>query len=150
MPAWDDLDIRMASDTDLPMVERLLASHHLPVDDLKAHVKSLWVARHEGRIVGSVALELYADGALLRSAAVSDECRGHGVGGQLTRVALQAADERHLPAVYLLTTTADGYFPRFGFERITRDDVPAGVKSSVEFRSACPASAIVMRRLLKE
>ena len=55
-----------------------------------------------------------------------------------------------MPAVYLLTTTADGFFPRFGFSRITRDDVPDSVKGSVEFRSACPASAVVMRKVLSD
>ena len=38
-------------------------------------------------------------------------------------------------------------FPRFEFERITREDVPASVRAPVEFQSACPASAVVMRRV---
>ena len=50
--------------------------------------------------------------------------------------------------VFLLTTTAEGFFPRFGFERIQRSDVPSSVQTSVEFRSACPASAVVMRTRL--
>ena len=37
------------------------------------------------------------------------------------------------------------FFLRFGFERITLDDVPESVRQSIEFQSACPASAIVMR-----
>lgn len=56
--------------------------------------------------------------------------------------------ELHAPAVYLLTTTADRYFPRFGFERIARADVPASVQTSIEFTSACPTSATVMRKQL--
>ena len=51
-------------------------------------------------------------------------------------------------ALYLLTTTAEGYFPKFGFERITRAEVPPSVQASVEFATACPASAIVMRKRL--
>jgi amino-acid N-acetyltransferase len=47
-----------------------------------------------------------------------------------------------------LTTTAERYFPKFGFERIERNDVPASVQASVEFTSACPSSAIVMRKPL--
>jgi amino-acid N-acetyltransferase len=50
--------------------------------------------------------------------------------------------------VFLLTTTAERFFPKFGFEQIARDEVPASVKASVEFRSACCASAIVMRKQL--
>ena len=45
----------------------------------------------------------------------------------------------------LLTSTADAWFPRFGFERISRDAAPASLHASEEFRGACPASAVVMR-----
>jgi amino-acid N-acetyltransferase len=52
--------------------------------------------------------------------------------------------------VFLLTTTAERFFPRFGFEPIARDEVPASVLASVEFQSACPESAIVMRKRLEK
>jgi N-acetylglutamate synthase-like GNAT family acetyltransferase len=47
--------------------------------------------------------------------------------------------------VYLLTTTAEQFFVRFGFTTVDRIEVPLSVRESVEFRSACPASATVMR-----
>ena len=47
--------------------------------------------------------------------------------------------------VYLLTTTAEKYFPRYGFEVIERAAVPAEVHESSEFASVCPASAVAMR-----
>jgi len=53
-----------------------------------------------------------------------------------------------VPAIYLLTTTAEQYFPKFGFERIARSDVPPGVQTSIEFTAACPSSATVMRKRL--
>jgi amino-acid N-acetyltransferase len=53
-----------------------------------------------------------------------------------------------MPAVYLLTNTAAEYFPRFGFERITRADVPPAVQASIEFTSLCPYTATVMRKRL--
>ena len=34
------------------------------------------------------------------------------------------------------------------FDRITREEVPDAVKASVEFREVCPASAVVMRKIL--
>src|SRR4029453_9466128 len=40
------------------------------------------------------------------------------------------------------------FFTRFGFEQISRSDVPAKVQASIEFQSACPALAIVMRKRL--
>lgn len=142
------VEIRPATAADVPGVIDLLGSQHLPVDDIESHVGSMWVALDDGRLVGCIALEVYADGGLLRSAAVTDDARGSGVGRRLTETVIAAATRMALPALYLLTTTAESYFPRFGFEVITRGDVPAGVQASVEFRSACPASAIVMRRAM--
>ena len=143
-----DARIEAARIEDVDGVFALLTEQHLPLDGLRDHVWSLLVARKEGRIVGSAALEMYADGALLRSVAVADAFRGQGLGRELTDAAIALARGQHVPAVYLLTTTADQYFPKFGFERITRADVPATVQASVEFQSACPASAIVMRKRL--
>ena len=66
---------------------------------------------------------------------------------------LVARDGKHIvghgaTTVFLLTTTAERYFPKLGFKTIARDDVPASVQSSIEFQGACPASAIVMRKHL--
>jgi amino-acid N-acetyltransferase len=81
---------------------------------------------------------------------VDEDHRGTGLGNRLTAAAIEDARRRALPALYLLTTTAERFFPRFGFERISRDDVPASVQASIEFREACPASALVMRKRLSE
>jgi amino-acid N-acetyltransferase len=74
--------------------------------------------------------------------------QGHGVGQALTAAALQLARDLHVPFVYLLTTTAEQFFPKFGFERIERRAVPESVQASIEFTSACPSSATVMRKVL--
>jgi N-acetylglutamate synthase-like GNAT family acetyltransferase len=81
-----------------------------------------------------------------RSVAARGDAQGAGVGHALVEAALSLATELQADFVYLLTTTAQRFFPRFGFEVIARDEVPATVRQSVEFRSACPASAVVMRR----
>jgi amino-acid N-acetyltransferase len=74
--------------------------------------------------------------------------RGSGIGRELVLAALRLARSAGVPAVYLLTTTAEEYFPRFGFERIAREDVVPAVRASYEFTSACPSSATVMRLTL--
>jgi amino-acid N-acetyltransferase len=51
-------------------------------------------------------------------------------------------------ALYLLTTTAEHYFPRFGFTEVGRDAVPQEIRDTLEFRSACPESAVAMARPL--
>src|SRR5207237_1631206 len=109
---------------------------HLPLAGLH-DLDDLLIARDGSRIVGCAALELYDDDALLRSVTVDAGHRGAGIGGDLTRAALQLANQRGVAAVYLLTMTAERFFPKFGFEVIDRADVPAEVKASAEFAYAC-------------
>jgi amino-acid N-acetyltransferase len=81
---------------------------------------------------------------LLRSAVVSPEHRGTGNGRRLVELLLERAEEDGIEQLYLLTTTAEDYFPRFGFALTTRSTVPEAVKASAEFQGACPDTAIVM------
>jgi amino-acid N-acetyltransferase len=68
----------------------------------------------------------------------------------LVEALLEHAESDGVADVYLLTTTAEEYFPKFGFARTTRAAVPDAVKLSAEFRGACPDTAIVMVRRLTE
>lgn len=140
--------IERARPGDLEEILALLAASQLPLAGLHDHLATTLVARDGARIVGSAALERYADGVLLRSVAVLAECRGRRHGRDLTEAAIRLAHACRTPAIYLLTTTAEDYFRQYGFQSISRDDVPATVQASVEFRSACPASATVMRKTM--
>lgn len=140
--------IEAATAADLPDVRQILERHHLPLDGVNDHIQTMLVAREGSQIVGTAAVELYEEGALLRSVAVDVRHQGRRLGHQLTDAALQLARTLGAEDVFLLTTTAETFFPRFGFEPITRDAVPLSVQASVEFQSACPASAIVMRKRL--
>ena len=145
-----NVQIERASDADRPSVLQLLRDAGLPIDGLVEHLNAAFVARDGAAILGCSALEMYADGALLRSVAVAPAARGRGVGQRLTEAAVTSARSAGMPAVYLLTTSAESYFPKFGFVPITRQQVPASVTQSIEFRSACPASATVMRKMLND
>jgi amino-acid N-acetyltransferase len=144
--ATDGISVERARPEDADAIRALLKSHGLPLDDVASHLGSAVVARHNGGIVGSAALELYRDGALLRSVAVSPELKGQGLGRRLTEAMIDLGRSLDVPAIYLLTTTAQTYFPAFGFEEIDRSVVPTSVQASVEFTPACPSSAIVMRK----
>ncbi len=134
-----------ARSDDLGAILDLLTRNGLPLDGLRDHLATALVGREHGQVVASAALEIYRDGALLRSVAVSPSLQHRGLGQALTRAALALAREHHVAAVYLLTTTADAFFPRFGFVRVTRQDVPETVRQSLEFTTACPSTAAVMR-----
>jgi amino-acid N-acetyltransferase len=133
---------------DTAAILALVARCGLPLDGLADHLERVVVARDAGRIVGTAALEVYADGALLRSVAVDGPCRGQGLGGCLTVAAIELARSLEVRTLYLLTTNAETFFPRHGFEVIGREAVPASVRASVEFTGACPATAIVMKRAI--
>lgn len=138
--------IDSARPDDLPAICALLERCRLPLAGVGDHLATMIVARRGDDIIGTAALELYADGALLRSVAVDPSAQGQGLGKELIDAALRLASVYGRDDVFLLTTTAEKFFPRFGFEVVARDDVPESVRASVEFQSACPASAIVMRR----
>ena len=142
--------VRPATVSDYEAVVGLLQAANLPLAGVPRALAGFYVAEERGRILGAVGLELYGTDGLLRSAVVDPAARGTGLGHALVRRLLGDARERGLGAVYLLTTTAECWFPRFGFSRIERDDVPDQVRESVEFREACPASAVVMRAELSE
>ena len=65
--------------------------------------------RSGGEIIGSAALEIYPDGALLRSVAVAAERQGKGVGQELTAAGIGLAEDLGVARLYLLTTTADKF-----------------------------------------
>lgn len=154
MPTTSDRSIpalRVAVDADLPRVIALLEASSLPTVGIAERACSLLVADHEGEIVGVVGLEASGDRyALLRSTAVAADWRRARLGRRLVERAISEAEARGFHALYLLTTTAESYFPSFGFERITRDVVPQEIRATEEFTSACPASAAVMSLCLSE
>lgn len=144
------MKIRDATSSDFTAVERLLLASKLPVDGVRENFSGFVVAEEDGAIAGAIGLEQYGTAALLRSAVVSPADRGSGVGRRLVERVLQRANEEGIDDLYLLTTTAEKYFPRFGFTPTTRSAVPESVKASVEFRGACPDTAVVMSRRLGE
>lgn len=122
----------------------LLKSSGLPADDLD-YKRDLLVGYYEGdELVGTGALEVYGQYALLRSLSVKMGIRGKAVGSTITEYLVAEAKQRNIKAVYLLTETAHDFFLKRGFVDVPRDAVPAEVRSSQEFAKLCPQSAAVM------
>ncbi|HET7458710.1 MAG TPA: arsenic resistance N-acetyltransferase ArsN2 [Gemmatimonadaceae bacterium] len=145
--------LRPATSADLAAVERLLTDAKLTtagVAELFAERAGDFIVADDpergGEIVAVAGLEMCCNDALLRSVAVRPDWRARGLGHELVRRVVSEAESRGLRALYLLTTTAEHYFPRFGFARVERDAVPAEVRDTAEFKGACPASAVAMAR----
>lgn len=145
--------IRLATPGDAPDVEALLTMSHLPLDGVRESLGCFVVAHDAGRLVGVAGIEecgVRGEHALLRSVAVDPAWRSRGLGRALVSRAVALAESRGAKALYLLTTTAERYFPSFGFARTSRDAVPDDVRGTAEFQGACPASATVMVREMGE
>src|ERR1051325_9333972 len=140
-----DFEIRPASATDLSAATALVNDAGLPLDGVEDQFGDAYaVAFANDELIGVAGIEVHGNDGLLRSAAVAPTWRGRGVGDGLTRDRIEWARQRGLEGLYLLTTTASAYFPRFGFRSLARDRAPAAIRHSREFASACPASAAFM------
>ena len=144
--------LRPATPADLPAVEGLLTAAHLPLEGVAAALPTFTVAEvgdgPSRALVGVAGLEVCRDNALLRSVAVAPEWQGRGLGRVLVERVVAEAEARGLHALYLLTTTAERYFPSFGFARVERGAVPDDVRDTAEFQVACPESAVAMEKRL--
>jgi amino-acid N-acetyltransferase len=144
---------RPGSASDALAIAQLLTTSGLPTAGVEAMLSrdaTQFIVAHDahGALVAMAGVEACCEHALLRSVAVRADWQQRGLGHQLIERAVSQADARGLRALYLLTMTAEQYFPRFGFERVERASVPEAVASTVEFASACPASAVAMRKTL--
>jgi amino-acid N-acetyltransferase len=131
-----------------PAVE-LLRRCDLPTEGVAERFRHYFVVRDDADLVGLAGLEVYGPDALLRSVAVDREARGEGVGGQLVAAAEDLARRLDLGTVYLLTTTAQAFFSRLGYQDCARDAAPGAVRESWEFRAGCPTSAVLMKKVLR-
>ena len=136
--------LRNVTDSDWEAVASLLHSANLPLDGAHEHFGNFVVAVRDTEIVGCAGLERYGEVGLLRSVAVTEVLRGTGLGKQLTQQVLDQARSNGVKQVILLTETAPTFFPKFGFQPIPRTEVTAPSLESVEFKSACCESAVVM------
>ena len=128
-------------------VEALLTSVGLPLDGFEAcFPHDMILARLDGALVGAAGLERWGAYGLLRSVAVAEAHRGHGIAEALIAERLCIAKLDSLTAVVLLTTGADRYFERFGFVRIDRTQLPAALADSTQFTLSACSTAVAMVR----
>ncbi len=140
----NSVTLRAACPEELPRILHLLTDASLPLEGVPDGLARVVVAEVEGELAGVAGLETYGTSALLRSVAVSSQHQGKGIAAALVQRLLQEARSDAIHDVYLRTTTAEGYFPKFGFSPVEVSTVPLQVQDSVEFTGACPSSAVTM------
>lgn len=141
--------VRRARPEDLDRVNELLEAASLPTAGVADHLNSFLVAESSDIVIGAIGLELYGQTGLLRSAVVDPTRRNGGVGSALYKELLKQARGAGARRLILLTTTAEEYFRRKGFQVIDRATINGPVTNSEEFRGGCPASAVCMQILLE-
>jgi amino-acid N-acetyltransferase len=140
--------IRPSRPADDPAVRRFLEAAGLPAADVQTGRQEYLLAEEDGRLVGTIGLERVGQDALSRSLAVAPERRGQGLAARLDDAAVERARACGVKTLYLLTTTAENYAARRGYERILRSEVPPGILALPQFKLLCPATAVCMRRCL--
>ena len=137
--------VTAATAADVPEIKLLLAENDLPTAGVEDHWKAFVVAREGRALAGCGGAEVYNGVALIRSIAVAAPRRGSGIGDQIVRRLLDDLKKRGVAELYLLTTTAEEYFGKRGFEKVNRVEVPPRLLRSREFQDACPTTATCMR-----
>lgn len=133
----------------LDRLATFLRSEELPDDDIAEPGRHFFFFRDsQENFLGIGGFELYGTEALLRSVVTAPEVRGQGHGAPMVGLLLEEMRERGANSIYLLTTGAEGFFKRLGFEVVDSGTSPESIQATREFSLLCPASATMMHRTL--
>jgi amino-acid N-acetyltransferase len=145
------MELRTAGEADLSEIRKLLLANGLLVEDVSGSlIEGFLVAEDAyGSVIGSIGLEGLGSSVLLRSLAVAPHVRGMGIARELVVRLEDKMRSCGQLEVWLLTTTAEHFFERAGYERVTRNDVPAEVQLCRQFADLCPSTATCMRKRLR-
>jgi len=142
----DNITITEASSDDLSDILNLLSQVQLPHDGVAESLNAFLVARDaSSRLIATIGLERHGNAALLRSAAVTPEYQGCGIGSRLTERLLERATTDGVERVVLLTSTASEFFARrFGFCETARTIFDEELAASAEWNLPRCSSAVCM------
>lgn len=139
--------IAPASGGDVDDLKPLLAASLLPTSDVVGmpHQRFILV-RQEGRVLACAGLQVAGQDGLVRSMAVHWTRRNAGLGTRLHQRLLFDAVLAGVKTLWVVTATAEDFFARQGYRRVTAAEVPAGLRTSAEFTAFAPGGGTVMRR----
>lgn len=136
-----------AAISDLAGINQLLRQEDLPEVNTTECTNFFYKVVDQGnKIIGAIGLETYGSYGLLRSLVVDKNFRNNGIADKLVTRVMGSARINGLNEVYLLTSTAEQYFLRKGFERRDRKTCPDEIRQSREYSSICPVSSALMSK----
>jgi UDP-N-acetylmuramate: L-alanyl-gamma-D-glutamyl-meso-diaminopimelate ligase len=139
--------VRPARRGDMSDVRVLLDHAGLPNEPARDdQFSSFFLLRNERGVVGTVALEVLGDDAILRALAVAPEARGIGYGWMLAEIAISEARWRGVRRIYLITEFASDFFAaKFGFRIVDRSTLSRVVAGHETFSRPTSAQLVAMR-----
>lgn len=127
----------------------LLQAADLSAEDITPEMLEHFLVAHlDKALVGCAGLEVLGEVGLLRSVAVDEAHRGTGLGKRLVEAMEEHAKAVGVQDLYLLTTTAEGFFASLGYRKVPREGAPAGIAGTEQFANLCPGSSSFMLKSL--
>lgn len=139
--------VRLGRD-ELGAARRALRGAGLPSGDIGDDAVAFFRLDDAAGPLGWAALERHGDAALLRSVIILEDRRGRGAGAELVGRLVRLAGDEGVRHLWLLTETAAPFFAGLGFSKAPREEAPAAIRRTSEFRELCPASAECMTMAL--
>lgn len=94
------------------------------LNEIYENIRDFWVSEKDGSIIACAALHvIWDDLAEVKSLAVKDGFKKHGIGRRLLNKCIDDAKALGVNRVFALTYVPD-YFKRFGFNEIPKEKLP--------------------------
>ncbi|MEW6620705.1 MAG: arsenic resistance N-acetyltransferase ArsN2 [bacterium] len=142
----EEIEFAFADSVEVEAIGRLLKRCGLPYEDIANHLHHFMVAKTGNDLIGVIGLEVYEKVGLLRSLAITDDYRGRGIAKAVYTRILAYAHLQGIESLYLLTTTAEGFFSKMGFTKVERNNIPESIQATKEFQNFCPSTAVCMTK----
>lgn len=119
----------------------------LPIDDLGDGGR-FFALHNAGELVGFGGLDGAGPNQMIRSIVISPTSRGRGYGQAVVQALVEQAKAAGAERLWLLTTSAKGFFAGLGWAEANRASAPDPIRTSRQFAGLCPSSAVLMCRRL--
>ena len=131
----------------LKEVESLLLKVNLPTEGVKENLSNFIIAQKENKIIGCAGIEIYDKVGLLRSVAINPALQGQGIGCKIMFKIEEFALNHNINRLYLLTETAEQFFHKLGYKKISRSSTEIQIQQTLEFTTLCPSAPVMVKQL---
>lgn len=140
------LIIKTAGLEHLNLIKDILVKESLPSSDVVLDIINIYLFYEDKDLIGITGLESFKHYGLLRSVVVIDKFKHKGFGRDICELTIEKARDMDIKELYLLTSTAEGFFKTLGFNTTDRAHTPQFIQSTTEFKSLCPDTAACMMK----